>query len=106
MKGASFLFWILSLSSLFLQVARPNGLGSRLGKICVCVWGGGGGGDLYLLFTCAPVSVAMSTTQSAFRSFLAYATPSPSTSLPSASVLLISTVFPEYNVWMSSGRVA
>ena len=26
--------------------------------------------------------------------------------LPSASVLLISTVLPEYKVWMSSGRVA
>ena len=70
--------------------------------------GGGGGGEEGepFIFTCAPVSVAMSTTQSAFRSFLAYATPSPSTSLPSASVLLISTVFPEYSVWMSSGRVA
>lgn len=42
--------------------------------------------------TCAPVSVAMSRIISADRSLLAYTTPSASTSLPSASVLLISTV--------------
>lgn len=42
--------------------------------------------------TCAPVRVAMSRIISADRSLLAYTTPSASTSLPSASVLLISTV--------------
>lgn len=42
--------------------------------------------------TCAPVSVAMSRIISADRSLLAYTTPSARTSLPSASVLLISTV--------------
>lgn len=42
--------------------------------------------------TWAPVSVAMSRIISADRSLLAYTTPSANTSLPSASVLLISTV--------------
>lgn len=42
--------------------------------------------------TCAPVRVAISRMMSAERSLLAYTTPSDSTSLPSASVLLISTV--------------
>ena len=42
--------------------------------------------------TCAPVSVAISRIMSADRSLQAYTTPSASTSLPSASVLLISTV--------------
>lgn len=45
--------------------------------------------------TCAPVRVAISRMMSAERSLLAYTTPSESTSLPSASVLLISTVLCE-----------
>lgn len=45
-----------------------------------------------MVLTCAPVKVAMSTMMSAPRSLQAYDTPSASTSLPSASVLLISTV--------------
>lgn len=53
--------------------------------------------------TCAPVNVAMSRIVVAFRSFFAYATPSANTKRPSASVLLISTVRPEYNSWISSG---
>jgi hypothetical protein len=40
------------------------------------------------------------------RFLAAYASPSLNTNRPSASVLLISTVFPEYKVWISSGRVA
>lgn len=53
--------------------------------------------------TCAPVSVAISSMMLAFRSLWAYETPSDNTRRPSASVLLISTVRPEYNVWISSG---
>lgn len=57
----------------------------------------------YLVFTCAPVNVAISKIIVALRSFCAYATPSASTKRPSASVLLISTVRPEYSLWISSG---
>ena len=56
---------------------------------------------------CAPVSVAMSTTSSASTSSPdANATPSARTSLPSASVLLISTLRPLLHSRTSSGRNA
>mmetsp|Transcript_4134 Transcript_4134/g.16413 ORF Transcript_4134/g.16413 Transcript_4134/m.16413 type:complete len:355 (+) Transcript_4134:119-1183(+) len=56
---------------------------------------------------CAPVSVAMSTTSSASTSSPdANATPSAKTSLPSASVLLISTLRPLLHSSTSSGRKA
>lgn len=48
--------------------------------------------DMRRTHTWAPVSVAMSRMISADRSLLAYTTPSARTSLPSASVLFISTV--------------
>lgn len=55
------------------------------------------------LLTCAPVSVAISRITVAFSIFCEYATPSANTKRPSASVLLISTVRPEYSLWISSG---
>mmetsp|Transcript_19782 Transcript_19782/g.46814 ORF Transcript_19782/g.46814 Transcript_19782/m.46814 type:complete len:205 (+) Transcript_19782:254-868(+) len=55
----------------------------------------------------APVSVAMSITQSKFSMcFVAWFTPSASTRRPSASQLFTSTVFPESIVKMSSLRNA
>ena len=53
---------------------------------------------------CAPVSVAMSMIWEGWRLRAAHATPSDSTSRPSASVLLTSTERPEYMLRMSSGR--
>lgn len=43
-----------------------------------------------VVILCVPVRVAKSTMISDFKSLLAYATPSPRTSLPSASVLFTS----------------
>ena len=54
------------------------------------------------LIHCIPVRVAMSRIRSGERCLEAYDTPSPNTSLPSASVLLISTWSPEYMSRISS----
>mmetsp|Transcript_53209 Transcript_53209/g.129213 ORF Transcript_53209/g.129213 Transcript_53209/m.129213 type:complete len:186 (-) Transcript_53209:1768-2325(-) len=54
----------------------------------------------------APVRVAMSMITPGFKCRMAALQPSLKTSLPSASVLLISTVFPLYMCRMSSARVA
>mmetsp|Transcript_7230 Transcript_7230/g.23952 ORF Transcript_7230/g.23952 Transcript_7230/m.23952 type:complete len:315 (-) Transcript_7230:468-1412(-) len=59
---------------------------------------------------CAPVSVAISTMTFGFivlfSGSVQYATPSPKTNRPSASVLFISTVFPLLATRISSGRIA